>query len=60
MDLEIEPAPTPAEEAAVRAALADEALAPRRRSPWWESGLDDLRDDAPLQDPGRDTRVVEA
>jgi hypothetical protein len=58
MELEIEPTPTAEEEAAIRAAL-DPTLARRPRSAWAQSALDDLRDDAPLQDPGRDTRVVE-
>jgi hypothetical protein len=56
--VEIEPQPTPEEERAITAALA-EVPPPQRRSRWWTSGFDDLRDDATLQDPRRDARVVE-
>jgi hypothetical protein len=59
VDLEIEPEPTPEEERAIRAALADDDP-PARRSRWAASALDDLRGDAPLQDPGREARIVES
>ena len=59
MDLEIVPEPTPDEERAIRAAL-DGGDAPRQHeSRWRASTLEDLRGDAPLQDPGREARVVE-
>jgi hypothetical protein len=57
VEIEIEPQPTPDERRAILAALESDPP-PQQRSHWWRSGLDDLRD-ATLQDPGRDTRVVE-
>ena len=58
MELEIQPTPTSDDERAIHAALADEPRTPQQTR-WWASGFDDLRDGATLEDPGRDTRVVE-
>jgi hypothetical protein len=60
VDLDIEPPPSPEEERAIRAALAeDDVVTAPYQSLWASAALDDLRDDPPLEDPRGDARVVE-
>jgi hypothetical protein len=61
VEVVIHPEPSEDERRAVLAALdGGGGLPPAYSSRWRASALDDLRDDALAQEPGRDARVVEA
>jgi hypothetical protein len=59
VETQIDPEPSEEERRAILVALAVEALPPAYSSRWRASALDDLRDDALAEEPGREARVVE-